>query len=314
MKITPFILIALLAVLPLSACTALVPIMPDPSIQVEAAEYARQFGVSQEEALRRLHAQEQIGNLNTDLENDHPETFAGLWIQHEPDYRIVIAFTEDGEKTARSYLAGKPWADLVEIRQHEFSLAELLGAEKRLHQVAASRTIPVTSSVDVVKNRVVVEVGNPDLFLQELQAANWQKRDFVSIQPSNPGLIPNSLHGYIDRYPNPSGGEIYFLRQITGSPWMEALLEGVLILDEHGCLRAETPFGNAPLIVWHHNFDLQISANTMEVIDGAGRVVARVDEPLSIGGGSALSPDILGLPIPACPGPYWMLGEISPLE
>jgi hypothetical protein len=91
----------------------------------DANEYARQFEVSQGEAIQRLRYQEAIGELAAALEENEADTFGGLWIQHEPDYRIVVRFTRDGRETIRPYIEGEPYAHLVGVRGAEYTLAEL---------------------------------------------------------------------------------------------------------------------------------------------------------------------------------------------
>ena len=36
------------------------------------------------------------------------DTFAGLWIQHQPEHRFVVLVTHDGEETIRPYIEGEP--------------------------------------------------------------------------------------------------------------------------------------------------------------------------------------------------------------
>ena len=65
----------------------------------EARMYAKDYGVPLEEAVRRLRLQNALPRLEPELRKKEADTFAGLWIQHEPDFRLVVLFTRDGEKT-----------------------------------------------------------------------------------------------------------------------------------------------------------------------------------------------------------------------
>lgn len=60
----------------------------------DAAAYAERYGVEQEEALRRLRLEREAGALNAALEANERPTLAGLWIQHQPDFRIIASFTQ----------------------------------------------------------------------------------------------------------------------------------------------------------------------------------------------------------------------------
>jgi hypothetical protein len=71
---------------------------------------AEALGISVDEAVRRFQLQEAIGPLGAQLEANEADTFAGLWLQQEPEFRVVVAFTQDGEATMQPYVAGTPLA------------------------------------------------------------------------------------------------------------------------------------------------------------------------------------------------------------
>lgn len=86
----------------------------DPLVQ-DAKMYAAEYGVPLEEAVRRLRLQGPIGALDRELIMEERGTYAGLWIQHEPVYRVIARFTRDGERTIRPYAEGRPLEGLVEV-------------------------------------------------------------------------------------------------------------------------------------------------------------------------------------------------------
>jgi hypothetical protein len=88
----------------------------------ENALYARAYCVSIAEAERRMEIQnrgaigpktepgrppapppDDIGTINATLQEKESGTFAGLWIQHRPDHRVVVAFTRDAAATLAKY-------------------------------------------------------------------------------------------------------------------------------------------------------------------------------------------------------------------
>jgi hypothetical protein len=287
---------------------------PGPALQADAAEYARQAGVSQEEALRRLRLQDEFGGLNGLLQNEQSQTFAGSWIQHEPDYRLVVAFTQDGERTLQPYLQGKPWAELVEIKTFSHSLAELKAAQWRAMKIAGTLKIPINSGIDERENRVNVVVGNPKLFLEELGAAGLELPESVEVTPIDPDNLTDRLRGVVETYQGPDGQTIYFPKQAPSNTYMLALLEGRLILDENGCLRVQVQSGSADLILWRSDFELQVGSEGVEILNDEGQVAARVGEEVRVGGGEGALNAIPGMPLEACPGPYWSMGDIEALD
>ena len=89
---------------PISATSA--PAVSEALLQ-DACHYAADMGVDLPEAVRRLQAQATIGELGAELEANEQPTFGGLWIQHKPEYKVVVAFTRDGEETVRPYIQAR---------------------------------------------------------------------------------------------------------------------------------------------------------------------------------------------------------------
>lgn len=287
---------------------------PGQALQADAAEYAKQTGVSQEEALRRLGLQDEFGGLNGLLQSRESQTFSGLWIQHEPDYRLVVAFTQDGEQTIQPYLEGKPWAELVEIKTFSHSMDELKAAQWQAMKIADTLKIPINSGIDVRENQVTIVVGNPELFLEEVRAAGLELSEPVEVVAIDPDNLTGTLRGVVETYQGPEGQMIYFPKQAPSNTYMLALLEGTLLLDENGCLRVEDQTGDAHLILWRSDFELQVKNEGIEVLNDEGQVAVRVGEGVRAGGGEESTSVISGMPLEACPGPYWGLGDIEPLN
>jgi len=61
----------------------------------DAAEYARQFNLSIEDATRRLKAQEKSVDRTDKIADKYRDRLAGIAIEHSPDYRIVVSLTGD---------------------------------------------------------------------------------------------------------------------------------------------------------------------------------------------------------------------------
>ncbi len=137
-------------------------------------EYANTFGVDLEEAKRRLRLQEPIGKLGAALAAGERDTFAGLWVEHRPAYRIVVQFTRDGERTIRPYIAGGPLADLVEVRAARWTLAELEAALAETGRLVRTVAVPATVRLNLQENRVEVHVIDRARFDTALRDAGGQ--------------------------------------------------------------------------------------------------------------------------------------------
>ncbi|HYW13457.1 MAG TPA: S1 family peptidase [Longimicrobium sp.] len=126
-------------------------------IQQDAAAYASQFGVSPQEGARRLQLQDAVAALNARLTEEQAGTFAGLSIEHTPEFRVVARFTRKGQETIQPYLS-PALAQVVQVEPARFTLQQL---EHRL-QVSYDRVrkagIPAAGGVDVRANRAEVHV------------------------------------------------------------------------------------------------------------------------------------------------------------
>jgi hypothetical protein len=75
-------------------------VTPEASLAQDAAEYASQFGVSQEVAVQRLMAQEESVAVTDRLADRYRDRLAGISIVHRPEYRIIVSLT--GGKSVRT--------------------------------------------------------------------------------------------------------------------------------------------------------------------------------------------------------------------
>jgi hypothetical protein len=73
----------------------------------DAAQYAAQFGVSIDEGLRRLKAQQDSVAATDAIAREFADRLAGISIEHTPEYRIVVLLTGDEPVASRS-AAGVP--------------------------------------------------------------------------------------------------------------------------------------------------------------------------------------------------------------
>ena len=135
------------------------------------------------------------------------------------------------------------------------------------------------------------------------------------------------VEGTVDRTvtvspsPLPNASSIIFPQSQTQSSAGEALLIGeVVVVDS--CLRVDARESSTDYIpIWPNGFSLRDENGIVEVLNEQGQVVARVGEEIQAGGGgiprdsdmSWILP--LAKPLPElCPGQYWAIGQVDPLE
>ena len=116
---------------------------------------------------------------------------------------------------------------------------------------------------------------------------------------------------------------VLFPRQRPGTEALMSETSGELVLDDEGCLRVKTtPEGPGATPVWPAAFESNTSGGEVSVLDGEGRVVARVGERVYMGGGEIprhqieLADERMRRELfERCPGDYWIVGsEVKMLE
>ena len=155
---------------------------PTPAVLVtDAKAYVAMMCVDMDEAIRRLNLQNEIGELNRQLSENEGNTFAGLWIQHQPHYRIMIRFTRDGEATLQSYVRNTSLVDIVELHQATATLTELETVRSEAALIANELGIRASSAINVSTNQAELYVLDPTELDEQLSKANIQLPENVEV-------------------------------------------------------------------------------------------------------------------------------------
>jgi len=269
------------------------------------ALYAEEHGITIKEAIGCFSLADDAGLLGSVLEELEKDNFAGLWFDGG---QVAVAFTENGEDTIKDYIEeGSPLARRISLRTFEVSFEELKSAQQEASQLFQSQGFPVSSFVDVVKNRVVLLVTDEERFHDILGKADVKLPAYV---------VPDIIYEPLDEAPpgiNPDPSVHFPQLKTRSGSFMECLLTGELILED--CyLRV-----NEELIIWQPDYFVNNNDGTIEILDRNGEVVARVGERVSMGGGEITSIEhinkLLKEPLPEdCEGLYWLMGEIVPMD
>ena len=161
-----------------------------PAVVMDAQSYADDFGVELGEAVVRLQGQGVIGKLGHTIQQNEPDTYAGHWIQHEPQYRMVVAFTRDGGSTICPYIEGHPLFNIVEIRSAVATMVELDSSQRGAMNVANEVGIPAESAVNVMQNRVELYVLDSGQFDSALEKAGLVLPDHVQVIEVSSHSVP----------------------------------------------------------------------------------------------------------------------------
>ena len=248
------------------------------AVLIDAGFYARQEGVSLEEAVRRFKLQDLAGPLGAALEQNESATLAGHWIEHQPQFKVVVVFTRDGEETIKKYVSeDSPLWQVLDIRNEDGRVTEeqLHEEQQQLIELLDRLGLPCSSAGYPDKGRVEVYVGDKRLFDETLAEAG---------ETLPPHVVPVVFYEPIYGPPpfplNPDPSIHFPQMKMKGYADMEALMVGDLIVKDGYLYVGRT------LIVWQPDYFVNSDNGTIEILDRNGKVVAREGEELTMGGGN----------------------------
>jgi hypothetical protein len=133
--------------------------------------YACVEKVSLDEATFRFHLMDIAGQLRTDLVNQESETFGGGWIEHSPNFKIVVLFTSGNEKNIEPYLLKYPeLSSIVEIRTSKVSYDVLIQMRQNIAQDLEKIGIQADTGTNIYNGNIEIYVTDSSR-LNELVSA-----------------------------------------------------------------------------------------------------------------------------------------------
>ncbi|TGX40876.1 hypothetical protein E5A74_14770 [Sphingomonas naasensis] len=131
------------------------------ALMQDAGEYARLYGVPQDEALRRLRAQHDSVATTDAIASRYRDRLAGISVQHRPDYRYVVYLTGDDPVPAMRIRAGGMEVPVTFRTGAKASRDRVVWAIT-YHQAAIRAALPSPPSMglDPRTGELVVIIGN----------------------------------------------------------------------------------------------------------------------------------------------------------
>jgi streptogrisin C len=140
------------------------PEAPAATSDPAAVALARDWHVPYSEAARRIGRQDQIGRLAAQLAAAHPDTLAGVWIDHANGGRVVVASVRPG--IAANTAAALGLDGLVTEQRAARTMRQLQalsdGVGQAIESLPASARSGIVSHIDVPANQVVLTVAATD--------------------------------------------------------------------------------------------------------------------------------------------------------
>ena len=116
------------------------------------------------------------------LEEEYPDTFAGLYIQREPEFKIVLMTTDLNRKHELTRFVPNPRIfDYVKFVEVEHSFRELVEAQKTSSELMKKNNITSDSSIYIMDNKVVVYIEEKNMGMNVLENKEISDSKFSSI-------------------------------------------------------------------------------------------------------------------------------------
>jgi hypothetical protein len=252
----------------------------------EAGWYAQAYGVSEAEAQRRMRLQHEvgaeIGRIRPRLEAEQRGNYADIWIEHAPEWRVVVGFVRDPEATLRRYTSNP----LFVARQVRHSLAELQAGQEEAFAQLRRLDIPAEGGTYVSDNevRISAAVDGPRVAAL-LASGRLRVRPFVrvtgadALDPAEP--VTDEARRFVRILPQ--------ARHRTGSETSELNIGTIVLRD--GCFRLDGPGEDDPFAFFGAETGVRLDeAGALTLYQrgpgGYGGEPARVGERMVLGGGA----------------------------
>lgn len=130
----------------------------DHSTDPATRHYAEAMRIGTFEATQRMEAERAAGKLSARLQVERPETFAGLYIEHTPEFKIVVRFTGDASTQLSAYTKDRLYIAEAAPR----SLEVLRATQQEVASQLNKAGIEFAISLDLKSSTVDVFVRDPE--------------------------------------------------------------------------------------------------------------------------------------------------------
>ncbi len=148
------------------------PVFEDDPAILDAQAYAEKFSITEDEALMRLYIQDKLGLIEENIAQAKPKSFAGLWIEHEPEYRIIVQTTSEETSTLPSYFDSLGQNIPIKIVTVDTPLYKLESSLDKISQDLYNAEIQADINIDIFNNRPEIMVADVDAFENLLKEHN----------------------------------------------------------------------------------------------------------------------------------------------
>ncbi len=147
------------------------------------------YKISAADAKERIALQDQVSALVLTLGQTNSDSFGGIWIQHEPVYKIMIGFKDASTRQAIRETIEPRLRRHVQIMNVRYSVTERDALTDQIIAALAPTGLRYVSYYDHKNDKLVIEVGADSGVGKVRQLLPKDMLDFVQVKR---GVIPES--------------------------------------------------------------------------------------------------------------------------
>lgn len=155
------------------------------------SNYIQAYGVSGAEAERRLSYVDKAVALQARLSADEPTRFAGLYIEHQPEFRVVVRLVGGSDQLLRRYTDDPVFV----AEQAQTPLIALRNKQEAIIRSLARSTPELSTDIDVRRGRVKLYTRNPIQSRSALGASSISTDDVDAVRVSSREQLSATIQG-----------------------------------------------------------------------------------------------------------------------
>lgn len=148
------------------------------------------YGLSQSEADERISLEEEVSAFATQLKSSNPDGFGGIWIEHSPVYKIVVAVKDNTDAQALRKMVSPQMRRYLQTKKVKFSEAEIEVRIDRVIQALLPLNINYVSYYEHKNDSLVIETSLDSGVGLIRQALPQDLMSFVQIKK---GSVPSQM-------------------------------------------------------------------------------------------------------------------------
>ena len=145
----------------------------------DVSMYARDNSVTIAEAERRLEVQSEVQALRGRLSNQLGDTYAGIWIEHQPRFHVFVASVKRDMELVREELQSELFKGDATVVEVEASISDLVAIASEIRDASPVPINTATSVSDNVAKVYVAASDSNELFTSPQLAVLLDRREVV---------------------------------------------------------------------------------------------------------------------------------------